>query len=107
MSGVVKIIYGEWDAVKGGTRTSGHMASFHPCPLFISIMSAAMGNVEPSVLNMIDQAVFVVDTAAKLSPQVAGECLRLSNPHGTAVALNVLNQLVDPFQGFLVLGLPV
>lgn len=40
--------------------------------LLISIMASAVGNVEPSVFHMVDEAVFFVDPAAVFALQVAG-----------------------------------
>ena len=40
--------------------------------LFISIVASAVGDVEPSVFHMVDEAVFFIDPAAVFALQVAG-----------------------------------
>lgn len=74
---------------------------------FVAIMPTAVGNEQLSTLNVINQPVLVIDPAAELSLEVAGKGLRFSDPFHAAVSLNVLDQLVDAFQCFLVLALPI
>ena len=64
--------------------------------LFISIVASAVGNIEPPVFHMVDEAVFFGDAAAVFALQVTGEGFGLSNSIHTAVPLDVLNELVDP-----------
>ena len=64
--------------------------------LFITIVAPAVGDVEPPVFHMVDEAVFFVDAAAVFALQVAGERFGLSNPFHTAIPFNILNELVDP-----------
>ena len=65
--------------------------------LFISIVASAMGNAEPSVFHVVDEAVFLVDSAAVFALQVAGKGFRSSNPFHAAVPFDILDELVDPF----------
>lgn len=65
--------------------------------LFISIVASAVGDVEPSVFQMVDEAVFFADPAAVFALQVAGQGFGLSDTFHAAVALNILDELVDPF----------
>lgn len=64
--------------------------------LFISIVTSAVGNIELSVLHMIDETVFFVDATAVFALQVAGERFRFPDSLHTTVPLNVLDELVDP-----------
>ena len=64
--------------------------------LFISIVASAVGDVEPPVLHMINEAVFFVDATAVFALQVAGEGFRLPDSFHTAVSLDILDKLVDP-----------
>lgn len=63
--------------------------------LSISIVASAVGDVEPPVLHMINEAVFFVDATAVFALQVAGEGLGFSDPFHAAVPLDILNELVD------------
>ena len=63
--------------------------------LFISIVASAVGDVEPPIFHMVDEAVFLVDAAAVFALQVAREGFRLSDPFHAAVPLDILNELVD------------
>lgn len=63
--------------------------------LFISIVASAVGNVEPPVFRMVDEAVFFVDATAIFTLQITEEGFRLSDPFHTAVSFNILNELVD------------
>ena len=56
---------------------------------------------------MIDQAVFVIDPSSIFPLQVSGQGFGLSNPFHAAIALNILYELVNAFDCFLVLDLPV
>lgn len=63
--------------------------------LFISIVASAVGDVEPPVLHMINEAVFFVDATAVFALQVAGEGFRFPNPLHTAVPFDIPDELVD------------
>ena len=63
--------------------------------LFISIVASAMGNAEPSVFHVVDEAVFFVDAAAVFALQVTGKRLGFSDPFHTAVPLDIMDELVD------------
>ena len=65
--------------------------------LFIFIVASAVGDVEPSALHMVDETVFFIDPAAVFALQVAGQGFGLPDPFHAAVALNIFNELVDPF----------
>ena len=58
-------------------------------------MASAVGDVEPPVFHVVDEAVFLVDSAAVFALQVAGKGFRSSNPFHAAVPLDILNELVD------------
>ena len=60
-------------------------------------MAFAVGDVEPPIFHMVDEAVFFVDAAAVFALQVAGKGFRHSDPFHTAVPFNILNELIDPF----------
>ena len=64
--------------------------------LFIFIVASAVGDVEPTMLHMIDEAVFFVDAAAVFAQQIAGEGFRFPDSLHTAVPFNILDELVDP-----------
>ena len=51
--------------------------------LFISIVASAVGDVEPPVLHMINEAVFFVDATAVFALQVAGEAVSYTHPEPT------------------------
>lgn len=59
----------------GQNEYSAHMYAHSKAPavtagalcLFIAVVPTAMGNVDPPVLHMVDQAVFFVDAAAEFS----------------------------------------
>ena len=59
-------------------------------------MASAVGDVEPPVFHMVDEAVFFVDSAAVFALQVAGEGFRLPNSFHAAVPLDIPDELVDP-----------
>ena len=59
-------------------------------------MASAVGDVEPPIFHMVDEAVFLVDAAAVFALQVAREGVGLSDPFYAAVPLDILNELVDP-----------
>ncbi len=44
--------------------------------LSISIVASAVGDVEPPIFHMVDEAVFFVDATAVFALQVAGEGFR-------------------------------
>ncbi len=63
--------------------------------LFISIVAFAVGDVDPPVFHVVDEAVIFVDEAAVFALQVAGEGFGFSDPFHAAVPLDILNELVD------------
>lgn len=63
--------------------------------LFISIVASAVCNVNPPVFHMVYEAVFFIDTAAVFALQVAREGFGFPDPLHTAIALYILNELVD------------
>ena len=65
--------------------------------LLISIVASAVYNVKPSVFHMVYKAVFVIDAAAVFALQSAGQRFRLSDSIPAAIALNILDELVDAF----------
>lgn len=69
--------------------------------LFISIVAFAVCNVNPSILHMVHQAVFIINAAAVFALQVTCEGFRFPDTFHTAVAFNILNELIDAFQRFL------
>ena len=60
-------------------------------------MASAVGDIEPPVFHVADEAVFFVDAAAVFAVQVSKERFRLPNSFHTAVPSNILDELVDPF----------
>lgn len=64
---------------------------------FITIVTFAVGNVEPPVFHMVDEPVFFVDAAAVFALQIVGEGFRFPDPMHTAVPLDIPDELVDPF----------
>lgn len=70
-------------------------------------MPPAVGDVDASVFHVVDQAVFLIDPAAVFPLQVAGQGFGFPDALHAAVALNILYELVNTFDGFFVLGLPV
>lgn len=64
--------------------------------LFISIVAFAVGDVDPPVFHVVDEAVIFVDEAAVFALQVAGEGFGFSDLFHAAVPRDILNELVDP-----------
>lgn len=64
--------------------------------LFISIVTSAVGNIQPSVFQVVNKPFFFVDTAAVFAMQVTGEGFWFSDSIHTAVTLNILDELIDP-----------
>lgn len=63
--------------------------------LFISIVASAVGDVEPPVLHMINEAVFFVDATAVFALQIVRKGFGFSDSFHAAVPLDILNELVD------------
>lgn len=63
--------------------------------LIISIVTSAVGDVEPSVFHMVNKTVFFINTAAVFTLQVAGEGFWFSNSFHTATPLNIPDEQVD------------
>lgn len=65
--------------------------------LRISIVASAVYNVNSSVLYMVYETVFFIDAAAVFALQIAGQRFGFSDAFPAAVALDVLNKLIDAF----------
>jgi hypothetical protein len=55
-----------------------------------------VGNIQPSVFQVVNKPFFFVDTAAVFALQVTGEGFWFSDSIHTAVTLNILDELIDP-----------
>ena len=75
--------------------------------LFISVMSFAMCDVDAVIFHMVDQPVFIIDTAAVLTLKIALEEFGFSDTFSAPIAFNIFNKLVDTFYCFFVLNLPI
>lgn len=75
--------------------------------LFIPIMPPAMSDVDTAIFHMVNQTVFIIDSAAVFSLQVTGKRFGFSNSLHAAITLNILYQLVDSFDCLFILYLPV
>lgn len=75
--------------------------------LFVTIMPTAVGDVYTSMFNVVDKAVFFIDSTAKLSLQIAFQGFWLANAMHCAVSFNIFYKLIDAFQGLFILCLPV
>ena len=62
---------------------------------YISVVASAVGDVEPPIFHMVDEAVFFVDAAAVFALQVAGEGFGFPNPLHTAVPFDIQDELID------------
>nr|DAL51298.1 MAG TPA_asm: hypothetical protein [Caudoviricetes sp.] len=69
-------------------------------------MGAALDDLQRAVPDPVDQAVCLIDPAGPPALEVLFQGLRLPKA-AEGIALRVPDELVDPPQGFLVLGLPV
>ena len=74
--------------------------------LFVLVVVLALENLDAAVLDFINQPVFLVNFTALPASQIPLQGLRVAKPR-IAVAVNVGKQLVQFFNEFLVLGLPV
>lgn len=66
-----------------------------------------MGDIDPTSLYMVDQAVLFIDAAAELAFEIAKEGFGSADALKTAVPLDVPDQLVDPLERLFILKLLV
>ena len=59
-------------------------------------MASAVGDIEPFVFHMVDEAVFFVDAAAVFTLQVAREGFGFYDPFHAPVPFTIQDELVDP-----------
>ena len=74
--------------------------------LAVSVVVLALENLDAAVLDFINQPVFLVNFTAPPASQIPLQGLRMAKPR-IAVTVNVGKQLVQFFDEFLVLTLPV
>jgi len=58
------------------------------------------------LIDLIDQAVYIVDPTAPASRKVTDKRLRLSDA-GISVAFDIVDKKIDTFQSLAILGLPI
>ena len=56
---------------------------------------------------MVNQAIYIINAAAIFSRKISGQLFRFTDSLSRTIALNIGNQLIDSFQRFLILLLPV
>ena len=89
--------------LNGNNNKSG--SSRRRSSLFL-IMSFTLDDLNRVVRDPVNDAIPIVDSTAPEAAHVLFQRLRLADSV-VSVALDVLQELVDPLQGLLVLGLPV
>lgn len=75
--------------------------------LLVVVMTAALSDVELSVLNAVDQTVLLVDSAAEEALQISFQRFRLANALQWAVSVDIFDERVNALEGFLILRLPI
>lgn len=71
------------------------------------IMLPAMSDVDTAIFHMVNQTVFIIDSAAVFSLQVTGKRFGFSNSLHAAITPQYPLQLVDSFDCLFILYLPV
>ena len=56
---------------------------------------------------MVNQAIYIINAAAIFSRKISIQLFRFTDSLSRTIALNIGNQLIDSFQRFLILLLPV
>ena len=75
--------------------------------LLVVVMAATLCDLELTVFNAVDQSVFFIDPAAEEALQVSFQCFRFADALHRAVSVDVFDERVNAFEGFLVLCLPI
>ncbi len=75
--------------------------------LFVIIVPAAVNDIDSSIFDMVNKAVFFVDPSAELTLQVSLQGFRFFDSVHCAVAFDILDQEVDALEGLLILRLPI
>ena len=75
--------------------------------LLVVVMAATLRDLELTVFNAVDQTVFFIDPAAEEALQVSFQCFRFADALHRSVSVDVFDERVNAFEGFLVLCLPI
>ena len=73
--------------------------------LFVSIVRAALSNLQHAIGYLKDKPIFLIDAHAVKAAPVAAQRLRLSYTI-IPISIDILDEIIDLFQRFLILGLP-
>ena len=73
--------------------------------LFVSIVRAALSNLQHAIGYLKDKPILLIDAHAVKATPVAAQRLRFSYTV-IPVSIDVLDEIIDLFQCFLILGLP-
>ena len=73
--------------------------------LFVSIVRTALSNLQHAIGYLKDKPILLIDAHAVKAAPVAAQRLRLSYTV-IPVSIDVLDEIIDLFQCFLILGLP-
>lgn len=66
-----------------------------------------MCNVDASIFHMVNQPVFLIDTAAVFTLESSLKRFGFTDSAHAPIAFNILNELIDSFYYFFVLCLPI
>lgn len=66
-----------------------------------------MSNIDASVFYMIDQMIFVINSATVFTLQITSEGFGFSNSVHTAVSFNIFYKLINTFECFFILSLSI
>ena len=75
--------------------------------LLVVVMAATLRDLELTVFNAVDQTIFFIDPAAEEALQVPFQCFRFADALHRSVSVDVFDERVNAFEGFLVLCLPI
>ena len=70
-------------------------------------MSAALGDQDPTIFNLINQTIFSIDPSAAIALKIPFECFRFTDTDERTVPFNIFDKLIDTFQCFSVFCLPI
>src|SRR5665811_245814 len=92
---------------RGSGQRNTRRVPFKTCPAgdLLTVVVPACGHADLVFTDLVDESVFLCNSARPVAVKTMLERLGLTDPL-VAVAINILDQRIDPLQYFPVLGLP-
>ena len=87
-------------------RRGTQQAHVRAMALRVPIMGTALNDIDYVIFDVVNEAIFVINSAAPVSTEIMLEWFWIANA-GELISLDVFDEHVDAFQDFPVLVLPV